>query len=431
MEQLTQTTFVQQITDLNASGQDRLLILSQEAASVYNSVLDIFWNNLNNKQKWLSAYDLQAGLKLKRVQLSSDSYIGSIQQFAKAVSAWKKAKTAYAKNPKKFCGQPKPPTEHKRVCPIVFKRECIRYKNGYLLLSLARKLQPIKIRWNPDIGVPIYATINWNTHRGWQGNFVFEHSVEQQTFDVGKILGVDLGVKRIATTFDGEKAITYSGKLVMSLVRLRNKIDSSTQKKLSKLKKHSRRYKTIRRANRKVINRIQNRITDILHKISRTIVNYCVENGIGKIVFGDCSTVHVGTNTGKENNQKIQQHPEQKLLKYISYKLESIGGLADKVQESYTTRTCPKCGNQYKPGSRTYRCQKCGFVYDRDGVGSINIWGLAQNVSLGKAIDKIAELGVVGGLTPPIGWKHRSSQLCVCKPRLCYSSSAAIAASVE
>jgi len=428
VELITQTTFSQAVVDLNANGQDRLLAASQEAASVYNAALDKFWDTLNKEKKWLNAYGIQAAIAgTKRTMLHADSYIGSIQQAYTAIASWKAAKKAYQKNPAKFTGEPRPPKEHKWTCPIIFKKSAIRYKDRHLLLSLAKGQQPIKIRWSIEIGLPVYATINWNPFRGWRGNFVFDRSVEQGTFDPAKIMGIDLGVKRIATTFDGERVITYSGKQIMSLVRLRNKIDAETQAKLSQLKKHSFRYKQIRRANRKVVARIQNRITDILHKISRSVVNYCVENGIGKIVFGDCSTVHTNTDLGKKNNQKVQQHPEQKLLKYISYKLENIGGLADKVQESYTTRTCPKCGNQYKPGSRTYRCQKCGFVYDRDGVGSINIWGLAQNVSLGKVIDKIAELGVVGGLTPPIGWKYGSSKTCGVRPRL-YSSTPPLAA---
>ena len=407
MQRVNTTTYVQRIADRHSSKkEDRLLILSQEAANVYNTTLDIFWKSLDN-QKWLGAFTLQKEIRfLKRKMLHSDSYVGSIQQFAHAAISWKKAKDEYAKNPGKFTGPPQPPTEHKNTCPIFFKQSAIHYKKGFLLLSLAKGYAPIKIKWNISIGIPVFATIVWNPIRGWQANFVFEKNSSEVDLDKTKILGADLGTKRIGTTFDGKRTITYSGKKLMSLTRLRSKVNGKTSEKLSKLKKHSLQYKKIKRANRKVVNRIQNKVDDILHKYSRTIVNYCKDNQIGKVVFGDCAGIHTGTNLGV-NNQKVQQCPEQKLRKYVEYKFSNIGGLTDKVQESYTSKTCPKCGKLNHAKNRLYKCSGCGFCYDRDGVGSLNIWGLSQNVSLGQV------LSVVGDLTTPIGYKYYSSLDCI------------------
>src|SRR5215472_15197858 len=46
-------------------------------------------------------------------------------------------------------------------------------------------------------------------------------------------------------------------------------------------------------------------------------------------------------------------------------------------EESYTSRTCPKCGQvRSKVRGRVFRCptQRCRFVWHRDGVGAVNIW---------------------------------------------------------
>ena len=75
-----------------------------------------------------------------------------------------------------------------------------------------------------------------------------------------------------------------------------------------------------------------------------------------------------------------------------------IGGTIEVVPEYYTTQTCPKCKNRYKPTDRKYECEECGFKFDRDGVGAINIW--LNNVSLDKT-------NVVGFLTNPIGIKYQ------------------------
>jgi len=138
--------------------------------------------------------------------------------------------------------------------------------------------------------------------------------------------------------------------------------------------------------------------------LKRISENHCQRIIIGNIVFGDCSNIHTETNLGKQN-QRIQQNPEQQLRKYISYKFESIGGTAEVVSEHYTTQTCPKCNNKYKPHDRRYECKKCGFEFDRDGVGAINIW--LNNVSLDKT-------NVVGFLADPIGVKYQDCSNVFC-----------------
>ena len=83
-------------------------------------------------------------------------------------------------------------------------------------------------------------------------------------------------------------------------------------------------------------------------------------------------------------------------------KFESVGGITEVVSERYTSRTCPKCGNIKKksPKGRIYKCKKCKFEYDRDGVGAINIMKLNVSFNHDEWLD------VVGGLTPPIGVKY-------------------------
>lgn len=402
-KKIIQVTYTQKISD------ERLLDLSKESASVYNKALRIFWKK-KNQNVFLSKFSLQKEMSsnYSRGLLHSDSYIASLQQFHAAVICWIRASKEYLKHPEKFTGKPKPPIVEKQVNCITFKQHAIRCKNNFLLLSLSSGNDPIKIRWNKKLGLPIYAIINWNSNFGWLIHIVVEKTIEEASMlQKEKILGVDLGVKRIATVFDGNNCITFSGKYLNSLSRLENKIQGSNQTKLEKLKKHGRQYKKIKRAERKIRFKIRNKEKDFLNKTSRKIVNYAVKNNIGTIVFGDCADIHEKTDCGK-NNQIIQQNLEQQLRKYVTYKYESIGGITQVIPENYTSQTCPKCGSR-KKDKRIYSCSNslCGFQYHRDGVGSINIWGLANNVSLGNLPN------VVDGLTPPIGVKYKSFQDCL------------------
>lgn len=401
MDQVNITTYTQTIKD------PRLLELSKESASYYNLALKTFWEYFENND-FLSKTQLQSKMKDKicRNQLSSASYIISLQMFHTAVTSYFKAKKEYEKDSSRFSGEPKPPKKEKYVFPIYFRDDCIRVKKKRLLLTLSKGNNPVEVKWNPKLGKPIFAVITWKTKTGWQLSLSFEKIEKINDLDIDKYLSIDLGVKRTATIYDGKNTITFSGRLLKSLTQLRNKINSKTQTKLSRLKKHSIQYKKIKRANRRVIRRIDNRIKDILHKYSRTIVNHAVKKNIGKIIIGDCSGTHQNTNCGRVNNQSIVQNPDQRLRKYIKYKFENTGGTVNLIPEPYTSKTCPNCGCINEPDNRRYICKGCNFEYDRDGVGSINIYGLGQKVSLGKI------LGVVGSLTEPIGMKYHSYQDC-------------------
>ena len=390
-------TYQQTITD------SRLFELAKESGMIYSKSLKAFWKRYNKENFWMGSYDLLSYMKdrLKRTLLHSASYQGSLQLVADNLSSWRSAKKEWEKHPEKFNGKPIPPHKKKFFQTIIFKKSAIRLRNGYLYLSLAKGNDPIKVKLTLD--KPKYVTINYDSSKGWLLNTTLEVPTEQLELNKGNILSIDLGVNRIATTFNSvnNEVITYSGKYIKSLIRLENKIRGETQKKLSKTKFKSKRNNVVRRANRIVRKRINDKKKDFLNKTSKQIVNYCVKNNIGKIVIGDCSDIHTNTNTGKKNNQKIQQFPEQKLLKCIKYKFESISGLTEVIQEHYTSQTCPSCGNRYKPTNRIYNCKLCGFVYDRDGVGSINIYRkyrLKENENF--------QLNVVGQLTCPIGLKY-------------------------
>jgi putative transposase len=405
MQKETITSYVQKISD------PRLLEISKECAFIYNKSLNTYWDYYNEHTKVLSAYDIQKLIykDLDTKLLHSDTKLGVIQKFRDAISSYFESIKEYKINPCKFNSKPEPPTKEKEIYAIVFKEKAIRTKNKHLLLSLKNGLEPIKIKWDSKIGTPCYAIISYDKEVGWQLSVSIKRFVEEEILNKQKLLSIDLGVKRTAATFDGENIVLYSGKKVKSLMNLRNKNNSRTQTKLSRLQKHSREYKRIRNANRKVSYRINNKIKDIVHKYSRKIVDYCVKNDIGSIVCGDCSGIHNDPDKGKHNNQMIVQNIERQLSHYVKYKFENIGGAFNETPEPYTSRACPICGTHNETKTRDYKCRSCNFSFDRDGVGCINIWKLGKNVSFGRSI-----LDVVGRLTRPIGYKYNNTSIRDC-----------------
>jgi hypothetical protein len=56
------------------------------------------------------------------------------------------------------------------------------------------------------------------------------------------------------------------------------------------------------------------------------------------------------------------------------------------VNEHDTSKTCPRCGRQYKPHGRVYRCPTCGLVAHRDAVGAVNILSRKVHDELAKIV---------------------------------------------
>ncbi len=79
---------------------------------------------------------------------------------------------------------------------------------------------------------------------------------------------------------------------------------------------------------------------------------------------------------------------------WLTYKAERLGMQVALQEESYTSKTCPKCGHVRKSSvqGRVFTCtnKACKWKYHRDGVGSINI-----------RAKYLASLPVVGGMAPP------------------------------
>lgn len=362
--------------------------MAKETAQVYN--------------QFLKNYETEKDFKLiqtnktnfpERTYLQSQSYQAGYEQAISALQGFFAGIKKYKINPTAFNSTPHIPKSNKNLMPIIFKKTSIRYKDGFLWLSTNLRNKPIKVKWTNKIGIPIFATIV-RKDRKWKLNLVMDYPFEKQV-DNDDILSIDLGVKRIATTFDGQNATLYSGKPILSLNRLHEMRKAEINKiKAERKHRYSRKQRRKLAVIKKRIAKIKNTKKDILHKYSRNIVNQAITKQKGKIVVGDCRNTHDAPNLGKRNNQKISSNPEQTLMKYIEYKFRSIGGKFELIEETYTSQTCPVCGIRHKPKDRIFSC-KCGFSFDRDGVGAINILNKVSQVNLRS-----------GHLTCPLGVKY-------------------------
>jgi putative transposase len=177
---------------------------------------------------------------------------------------------------------------------------------------------------------------------------------------------------------------------------------------MKKCKKGSCQWKKYNKAKRYLLSKTKTQLRDALHKISRKFVNWCAEQQIKHVIIGDVKGVqrHTRKKRGKTVNQKLAQWQFGQLLKYLEYKLQAKGITLEKVNEAYSSQTCPVCTRRKKPSGRVYKC-KCGYEQHRDIHGAKYpdqriVWTVSANEN---PIDKVStdrlEREVVEGLDRP------------------------------
>ena len=80
------------------------------------------------------------------------------------------------------------------------------------------------------------------------------------------------------------------------------------------------------------------RINDKMHKVSRFVVQFCLQNDLGTIIIGHNEGWKQNICLGKVNNQHFVGIPFNRLIQMIRYKSEEYGIKVIVREESYTSR---------------------------------------------------------------------------------------------
>ncbi|MHA1836246.1 MAG: RNA-guided endonuclease InsQ/TnpB family protein [Candidatus Odinarchaeia archaeon] len=219
----------------------------------------------------------------------------------------------------------------------------------------------------------------------WFVYITVEKEVEiKQKYD--NVLGIDLGIRRIATVVStGGIRPKFYGK---ELRKVRGHY-FYLRRKLGSLKK----FKVIKKIGRK-----ERRIADdLLHKISREIVNRAKEENT-VIVLGDLKGIR-RQNKGRKFNRKLNSFPYYRLSKFIEYKAAWEGIMVLKVNEANTSKLCSRCGSQGLRHNGKFACPSCGVELNADYNGALNILkrALGYILRVGAALTQ-PELGMMKSL---------------------------------
>ena len=170
--------------------------------------------------------------------------------------------------------------------------------------------------------------------RYFEIQYTYEVKEVQRELNENNALGIDLGIDNLCTCVTNTGAsFIIDGRKLKSINQYYNKINAKLQsiKDKQKIKRTTLRQKRIARKR-------NNRINDYLSKAVRIIVNYCLNNDIGRIVLGYNEDFQRKSNIGSINNQNFVNIPYGKLRDKLIY-LCKLYGIEFKLQEeSYTSK---------------------------------------------------------------------------------------------
>ena len=170
--------------------------------------------------------------------------------------------------------------------------------------------------------------------RYFEIQYTYEVEEVQRELNENNALGIDLGINNLCACVTNTGAsFIIDGRKLKSINQYYNKTNAKLQSIKDKQKIE---HITLRQ--KRIARKRNNCINDYLSKAARIIINYCLNNDIGKIVLGYNEDFQRNSNIGSINNQNFVNIPYGKLRDKLIY-LCKLYGIEFKLQEeSYTSK---------------------------------------------------------------------------------------------
>jgi len=328
--------------------------LKKEKLSSYEDLVRLFQtpseNDEENNYQKLPAQTAQ--WTIKKVKEAWNS-------FFKAMKEWKK-------HPEKFTEMPKPPKykNKKGEFILVFTNQQCKIEDGILKFPKIMNLE-VKTRLE-NVNLREVRIIPQGV--GYIIEIVYEKEIEDiAKREPRKIMGIDIGLRNIVTIGDSisNEGIAVKGGVLKSINQYYNKekarLKSISDRQIGNKQLTKREKRLFMKRNRK--------IKDIMHKLSKAIVQYAKTKGIDTIVIGHNNGWKQSVNMGRINNQNFEEIPFNTLINQIKYKAEEAGIQVIILEEDYTSK-CSFLDNESIEHHDEYMGKriKRGIFRSKDGI---------------------------------------------------------------
>ncbi|AOY84486.2 transposase [Moorena producens JHB] len=362
--------------------------------------------------RYISKFELEKEYKPNRhyKALHSQAAQQILRSVYESFKSYKELIKAYREG--KIEHRPRLPKYRKKggLALVSYPKQALRLIDGNIRIPLGRQ---VKCWFDIDSFIlPLPSNIEFDDirelrilprNRCFYVEFVYKKEIEKPSVERDNVLGIDPGLDNWLTCVSNvEISFIIDGKQIKSMNRWYNK-QISTIKEGKPQGFWSNRLATItEKRNRQM--------RDGINKAARLVIKHCLENQIGRVVFGWNKGNKNSIELGKKTNSEFVPIPTARLKERIAGLCEHYGIEFIETEESYTSKASfldgdylPKYGekpNDWKPsGRRTkrglYRTAMNWYV-NADCNGAANIIRKVSR-TLGISLDRLGR----GVLTRP------------------------------
>jgi putative transposase len=403
-------------------GCQQVLIKVDKDAQAIIEYLCIESNNLYNcatyyaRQMYFKAGKIVSGFDLN-VEMKTNlhfnaGYASSMQQTCMNVGeAFKSFKQLLTKAKKGELNQkPKPPNYRKSggLFTVTYPKKWLKLADDLIRFPLGNQVKA----WFgiSEFFLPMPSNLDWAAikeirilprNQCFYAEFVYEmKAAPRKYFSNKRVLGIDPGINNWLTCVSNVgTSFIIDGKHLKSMNQYYNKRvatlkEDKPQGFWSKQLAH-------------ITEKRNRQVRDGVNKAARKVIQHCINNQIGVIVFGWNKEQRQNINLGKKTNQKFVQIPTARLKDRIAQLCEYYGIQFVETEESYTSKSSfidndllPIFGakpDRWQPSGKRvnrglYRTAS-GFKINADCNGSANIIRKVA-VKLGLVLNGISRVSL-------------------------------------
>jgi putative transposase len=308
----------------------------------------------------------------------------------------------YNKNPNKYTGKPKLPRYKAKDSKyeLILTNQEVKLRDDKLVFPKVFQGLTIKPLCTSKKDFHSFQQVRViPNHNHLVVEVVYNITISGDIIKSNNYLGIDLGVNNLLTITNNfnKQPVILNGKGLKSINQYYNKLNSHYQE-ISK--RMNNKYST--RRLQRIVTKRNNKVLDFMHKSSRYLVDYAVENNVSKIIIGYNKGWKQNIELGKKTNQKFVQIPYLLLIKLITYKAKQVGIEVIKHEESYTSGTSVldnelPIKEHYNISRRKYR----GLFISNENI-PINSDVNASYQIIKKVFPEVLTKGIEGLLLNPI-----------------------------
>lgn len=333
--------------------------------------------------------------KMMRVTENPDFFSGLPRQTAQQMvkqsvtdfKNWLASLREYKKHPEKYLGKPKMPRYKKSdlTTVIITNQDAVLYRDD-IGMSLKLPLQKQRLYFSNLSSDPVLKEVKI---KPYYGRFLLCLTLEKPdvAFDPSgsHVCAIDLGTDNFAAIVcDDHSSAIYKGGAVLSKIQWFHK---QRAKYVSIITKGHEKKHAVSKRLRDLSFHYANFLKDQCHKISRSIIDFCMEHQCGTLILGVNLLWKQRSNMNKINNQNFVSMPITLLRTMITYKALNAGIRIIEQEESYTSKAdliandrIPTYGVDDKDASFSgkrikrslYRCSN-GMILNADCHAAANI----------------------------------------------------------